>query len=117
MKPSITKAWVCQTIRTICGILCITALLSIAFLFPKYYCSFNDKNTLNKTNHIEININTYETAYSSFNEKIYALARAASIGNSLHAVRIDQSDIVTEKDELTHITNTEFSELYEAQFR
>ena len=107
-----TKARLRQIIYTVAGILCVGVILCTAFVFPKYYCLFNDKKTLNKLNYMDISVNTYETAYSSFAEKIHALARVTTAGNSLQAIQVNEPEMETSKKELTDIVNEEITELY-----
>lgn len=111
------KANVRQLIYTICGIACVGTILCAAFAFPKYYCLFRDRNTLNKANYLDININTYETDYASFPEKIHALARAYYSGDPLagmplRAVQVNEPGVGMDQKELTDIVNDEFITLY-----
>lgn len=100
-------------IYTVIGILCVGAILCAAFGFPKLYCQYSDKKTLNKLNYMDMSVNTYETAYSSFSEKLHAMAHATtSKGSTLQAVQITEPDLETSKKELTDIVNNEFIELY-----
>ncbi len=106
-----------QIIFTSCGIACVGIILCAAFAFPKYYCLFRDRNTLNKANYMDININTYETDYASFPEKIHALARANYEGNPLQdaplrAVQVNEPGVGMDQKELTDIVNDEFAKLY-----
>lgn len=108
----ITKVRLRQIIYTAIAISCVGVTFCAAFVFPKYYCLFNDKKTLNKLNYMDISVNTYETAYSSFAEKIHALARVTRTGKSLQAMQINEPGMETSKKELTDILNEEITELY-----
>lgn len=110
---NIHKNNVRRILSTVCGILSIGVLLCTAILFPKYYCLFHDNNTLNKVVYTESHINTYETAYASFAEKLHALARANTIGSSLHAVPMKELGIKRSRKELTRIVNRELKKLYQ----
>lgn len=103
-----------QILYTACGILCVSALLCTAILFPKYYCIFHDNNTWNKVvfTEIPLEISTYEAAYASFAEKIHVLAQADFSKNSFHAVQTNELGIKMDKKELTKIANKEFKKLY-----
>ncbi len=59
-----------RLVSTICGIVSIGLLLFAAIRFPDYYCSYTDKNSLNHMVTTDIQIQTYETAYTSFAENI-----------------------------------------------
>ena len=111
------SAKVRQLLYTTCGIACVGIILYAAFAFPKYYCLFRDKNTLDKANYMDISVNTYETDYASFPEKIHALARAYYAGDSqqhvpLRAVQVNEPGVGTDQKELTDIVNNEFIKLY-----
>lgn len=97
---------------TACGTLCVGTLLCTAILFPKQYCIFLDKNTLNQIAFTDININPYETAYASFAEKLHALARANTIKSSLRAVPVNELEFQMSRKELTKIANKELKKLY-----
>lgn len=112
MKKQTNAKKLRQIICTVLGITCVGIVLYAAFAFPKYYCRFNDSKTLNKLNYMDISVSTYETAYSSFAEKIHALARITSDGKSLQAVQINDAEMETSKKELTDIVNEEFINLY-----
>lgn len=106
-----------QIIFTICGIACVATILCVAFVFPKYYCLFRDKSTLNKANYMDITVNTYETDYASFPEKIHALARAYYFGDPLRdvplrAVQVNEPGAGMDQKKLTKIANAEFAKLY-----
>ncbi len=111
------KSKIRQFVYTVCGIACVGTILYAAFAFPQYYCRFRDKNTLNNANYMDINVNTYETDYASFPEKIHALARAyyagAPLGDMpLRAVQVNEPGVGMDQKELTSIVNDEFMTLY-----
>lgn len=111
------KSKVRQLVCTVCGIACVGAILYVAFVFPKYYCQFRDRKTLNKANYMDININTYETDYASFPEKIHALARSYYAGDplrgiALRAVLVNEPGAGMDQKELTGIVNNELITLY-----
>lgn len=100
-----------QAVYTTLGILCVVILLGLAVIFPKYYARFYDNNTLNKVSFTNININTYETSYETFSEKMYALAEAHAKKSPLRAVRMNDSGLNPGKKELTKIANKEWGKL------
>ena len=100
-----------QMVCTACGILSVVALLCFAMLFPGHYFKFLDKNSLNKIAFTDIEIKTYETAYASFAEKLHALARANTMGSSLHAVPVNEPGIKRTRKEMTKIANQQLKKL------
>lgn len=103
-----------RLVSTVCGIVSIGLLLFAAIRFPDYYCSYTDKNSLNHMVTTDIQIQTYETAYTSFAEKIHALAQAMGTGANLSAVRMNnEADVSPGRKELTRIVRTEFKKMKE----
>lgn len=100
-----------QIVYTALGILFIIILLGLAVLFPTYYTRFYDKNTLNKVSFTDISINTYETSYETFTEKLYALAEASENKSPLRAVRMNEPGLNPGEKELTKIANKEIKKL------
>lgn len=96
-----------QTAFTLLGILFVGALFCLAVAFPTYYGMIYDKNTLNKVNYTDIKINTYETSYETFPEKIHSFARVYSEEGIIHAIRISEPENWMSRQELTDIANRE----------
>lgn len=107
------KSRIRQTVYTVLGILFVGVLFFVARIVPEYYCRIYDKSTLDKVSSIDINVNTFETSYESFIEKIYALARANAGKNGLRAVRMNEIGIEMDRSELTEIANAELAKLSE----
>ncbi len=100
---------------TACGLLCVGALLYVAIRFPEYYCAYTDKDTLNNMVTTDIRIQTYETAYTSFAEKIHALTQARDSGVMLSAVRMNETEVNPSRKEMTKIVREEFKKMKENQ--
>lgn len=98
---------------TACGLFCVGILLYVAIRFPEYYCSYMDKDTLNNMVTTDIQIQTYETAYTSFAEKIHALAQAMDSGTMLNAVRMNEAEVNPSRKEMTKIVREEFKKMKE----
>lgn len=98
---------------TVCGLLCVGILLYVAIRFPEYYCSYTDKDTLNNMVTTDIQIHTYETAYTSFAEKIHALAQAMDSGAMLNAVRMNETEVNPGRKEMTKIVREELKKMKE----
>lgn len=96
-----------QAAFTLLGILFVGALFCLAVTFPTYYSILYDKNTLNKINYTDIKINTYETSYETFPEKIRSFAQAYTENGKIHAIRISGPENWMGKQELTAIANRE----------
>ncbi|MDE6566476.1 MAG: hypothetical protein K2K70_01945 [Lachnospiraceae bacterium] len=104
-----------RILSTACGLLCVGTLLYVAIRFPEYYCAYTDKDTLNNMVTTDIKIQTYETAYTSFAEKIHALTQARDSGNMLSAVRMNETEINPSRKEMTKIVREEFKKMKENQ--
>lgn len=103
-----------RLVSTVCGIVSIGLLLFAAIRFPDYYCSYTDNNSLNHMVTTDIQIQTYETAYTSFAEKIHALSQAMGTGANLSAVRMNnEADVSPGRKELTKIVRTELKKMKE----
>ncbi|MDE6851015.1 MAG: hypothetical protein K2J67_00800 [Lachnospiraceae bacterium] len=100
-------------ISTACGIISVGLLLYVAIRFPEYYCTYTDKNTLNNLVTTDIQVQTYETAYTSFAEKIHALAQARGSGIILNAVRMNETEVNPGRKEMTRIIRKEFKKMKE----
>lgn len=96
-----------QTAFTLLGILFVGALFCLAVAFPTYYGILYDKNTLNKVNYTDIKINTYETSYETFPEKIRSFARAYTENGKIRTIRINEPENMMSRRELTDIANRE----------
>lgn len=80
-----------QLLFTITGILLICILFSTAMIFPKYFNSYRDSQILNKTEYINVNNDMYEVSYTSFADKLNAIAKCQNFGIELHSVKIDDT--------------------------
>lgn len=100
---------------TACGLLCVGTLLYVAIRFPEYYCAYKDKDTLTNMVTTDIRIQTYETAYTSFAEKIHALTQARDSGVMLSAVRMNETEVNPSRKEMTKIVREEFKKMKENQ--
>lgn len=107
MKNSDSRQKLRQIILTILGILLVAALFCLAIAFPTYYSMLYDKNTLNKLNYKDIVVNTYETSYETFPDKLRSFARVYGEEGKIHAIRIGKPEIWMDKQELTEIANRE----------
>lgn len=111
-RIQIHKKSIHRMVSAICGLISVGGLLCIAIFFPGYYCSFHDQNTLNKMVKTDIKIKTYETAYTSFAEKIHALTQAqSSPPNLLRAVRTNEAEPKLGRKELTKIAREELESM------
>lgn len=103
-----------RLVSTVFGIVSVGLLLFAAIRFPDYYCSYTDNNSLNHMVTTDIQIQTYETAYTSFAEKIHALAQAMGNRANLSAVRMNnEADVSPGRKELTRIVRTELKKMKE----
>lgn len=107
----ISKKKAGQLFCTALGILCVGAIFCLALIFPGYYYHHYDKNTLNRLTYTDINVNTYETSYDSFGEKLNAIARVFTEKRGLQAVRMDEIGFEMSRTDLTKIVNQELKEL------
>lgn len=103
-----------RIISTLCGIISVGILFFAAIRFPKYYCAYTDKKTLHNMVTTDIQIQTYKTAYTTFPEKIHALALAKDSGAVLRAVKMNGTTVNPERKGMTKVVRTEFKKMYDS---
>ncbi len=101
-----------QLLFTITGILLICILFSTAMIFPKYFNSYRDSQILNKTEYININSDMYEVSYTSFADKLNAIARCRNFGIELHSVKINDTGFRVDNKNINKIVKKELNSLY-----
>lgn len=95
------------------GILFVCILFILAMIFPKYYCRIYDSRTLNQVTATDVQLQTYEASYDSFQEKLHAIARAYHKNGILRAVPMSDLEIGPDQSELTNIANKELKTMKE----
>lgn len=102
-----------QFLFTLTGILLICTLFSTAMIFPKYFNLYRDSRILNKTEYINVNNDMYEVSYTSFADKLNAIARCRNFGNELHSVKINDTGFHIDSKSINKIIKKEFNTLFE----
>ena len=92
-------------------ILLVVILTVGAFLAPKMINNLYDAGTLMQITYMDLDLSTYAVAYTSFPEKIEAIARAEAVGEKLSVLSSEETDEKLSDEELVEITNGEMEEL------
>lgn len=92
-------------------ILLVVILTVGAFLAPKMINNLYDAGTLMQITYMDLDLSTYAVAYTSFPEKIEAIARAEAAGEKLSVLSSEGTDEKLSDEELVEITNGEMEEL------
>ncbi|MEY8524986.1 hypothetical protein AALA90_18445 [Lachnospiraceae bacterium 38-10] len=92
-------------------ILLVVILTVGAFLAPKMINNLYDAGTLMQITYMDLDLSTYAVAYTSFPEKIEAIARAKAAGEKLSVLSSEGTDEKLSDEELVEITNGEMEEL------
>lgn len=92
-------------------ILLVVILTVGAFLAPKMINNLYDAGTLMQITYMDLDLSTYAVAYTSFPEKIEAIARAKAAGERLSVLSAEETDEKLSDEELAEITNGEIEEL------
>lgn len=103
-----------QILFTITGILGICALFSAAMICPKYFNLYRDSRILNKTEYINVNTDMYEVSYTSFTDKLNAIARCMEEGKEIRAVKINDTGFSIDNQTINKIVKKEFNSLYKS---
>lgn len=103
-----------QILFTITGILGICVLFSVAMLGPKYFNLYRDNRILNKTEYINVNTDMYEVSYTSFTDKLNAIARCMEEGKEIRAVKINDTGFNIDNQTINKIVKKEFKSLYKS---
>lgn len=101
-----------QMLWTITGILFIGLLFMGAMAFPKYFSLYNDSRILDKAEYVDINSDMYEISYTSFKDKLNAVARCTGSGNELYSVKINDAGFNDDRKSINKIIKDEFNVLY-----
>lgn len=92
-------------------ILLVVILTVGAFLAPKMINNLYDAGTLMQITYMDLDLSTYAVAYTSFPEKIEAIARAKAAGEKLSVLSSEETDEKLSGEELVEITNREMEDL------
>ena len=103
-----------QLLFTITGILLICILFSTAMIFPKYFNLYRDSKILNKTEYINVNNDMYEVSYTSFTDKLNAIAKCRVFGIEIHSVKINDTGFSVDNKSINKIVKKEFNSLYQS---
>lgn len=94
--------------KSLC-ILLVVILTVGAFLAPKVINNLYDAGTLMQITYVDMDLSTYAVAYTSFQEKLMALARAETAGDKLVALPVEETDEKIDDGELVQIVNQEMA--------
>lgn len=94
-----------QSITTIAGISVLILLFLLAMFLPKYINAFLDEKTLNHVTTRNISMKAYELSYTSFYEKLYAIACCDK--ETLHVVPVSDVGQWMKNDKITGIIQKE----------
>lgn len=92
-------------------ILLVVILTVGAFMAPKMINNLYDAGTLMQITYMDLDLSTYAVAYTSFPEKIEAIARARAAQEKLLVLPSEETDGEISDEELIEITNGEMEEL------
>ncbi len=92
--------------KSLC-ILLVVILTVGAFLAPKLINNLYDAGTLMQITYMDMDLSTYAVAYTSFQEKIMAIARAKTAGDKLVALPAEEADEKVGDEELIQLVNQE----------
>lgn len=91
-------------------ILLVVILTVGAFLAPKMINNLYDAGTLMQITYVDMDLSTYAVAYTSFQEKLMAIARAKTAGDRLVALSAEETDEKISDEELVRFVNQEMEE-------
>lgn len=100
-----------QILSTTAGISFLILLFWLALFLPKYINAFLDEKTLNHVTTRNISMKTYELSYTSFYEKLYAIACCDK--ETIHVVPVQETGQWMESDKITEIIQKELDILAE----
>lgn len=112
-KKRLSGAWISldnMMGKTLC-ILLVVILTVGAFLAPKMINNLYDAGTLLQITYVDMNLSTYAVAYTSFPEKIEAIAAAKTAKEKLVVLPAEETAEKISDEELIRITNGEMAEL------
>lgn len=95
--------------KSLC-ILLVVILTVGAFLAPKMINNLYDAGTLMQITYVDMDLSTYVVAYTSFQEKLMAIARAKTAGDRLVALTAEETDEKISDEELVRFVNQEMEE-------
>lgn len=95
--------------KSLC-ILLVVILTVGAFLAPKMINNLYDARTLMQITYVDMDLSTYAVAYTSFQEKLMAIARAKTAGDRLVALTAEETDEKISDEELVRFVNQEMEE-------
>lgn len=95
--------------KSLC-ILLVVILTVGAFLAPKMINNLYDAGTLMQITYVDMDLSTYAVAYTSFQEKLMAIARAKTAGDRLVALTAEETDEKISDEELVRFVNQEMEE-------
>lgn len=95
--------------KSLC-ILLVVILTVGAFLAPKMINNLYDAGTLMQITYVDMDLSTYAVAYTSFQEKLMAIARAKTTGDRLVALTAEETDEKISDEELVRFVNQEMEE-------
>ncbi len=95
--------------KSLC-ILLVVILTVGAFLAPKMINNLYDAGTLMQITYVDMDLSTYAVAYTSFQEKLMAIARAKTAGDRLVALAAEETDEKISDEELVRFVNQEMEE-------
>lgn len=94
--------------KSLC-ILLVVILTVGAFLAPKVINSLYDARTLMQITYTDLDLSTYAVAYTSFQEKLMALARAKTAGDRLVVLPAEETDEKIGDEELVQLVDQEIA--------
>ncbi len=100
--------------RGVC-ILLVVILTVGAFLAPRMINSLYDANTLMQIEYMDMELSTYEVAYSDFEEKLKTIGSIAAYGEEFAILPVDETAQAVSDQELTDIAAQEMRDLFSMQ--
>lgn len=95
-------------------VLLVLIMAAGAFLAPRVINNLYDKGTLGQIEYMDMNMSTYEVAYSDFGEKLEAIGTMADEGAEFFLLRINESPDAVSDEELTEAVKREIGKLTKA---
>lgn len=95
-------------------ILLVVILVIGAFLAPRMINSLYDAGTLAQIEYMDMDLNTYEVAYSNFEEKMKAIGMIKAYGEEFSILPVEETSKSISDEELTELVNQEIGKLAEA---
>ncbi len=104
-----SDAWMAEIVC----ILLVVILVIGAFLAPKMINSLYDAGTLAQIEYMDMNLNTYEVAYSNFEEKLKAIGLIKAYGEEFSILPVEETSKSISDEDLTELVNQEIGKLIE----